>query len=51
MSTFRWRLVIHGGVDGYSHLPVYLHCSDNNRSETVLNCFVKVVQTWITLTS
>lgn len=26
MSTFRWRLVIHGGVDGYSHLPVYLRC-------------------------
>jgi len=38
--------VIHGGVDGFSRLPVYLCCSDNNRSETVFNCFVQAVQTY-----
>ena len=36
----RWRLVIHGGIDGYSHLITYLQCSNNNRSDTVLAAFV-----------
>ena len=36
---FRWRLVIHGGVDGYSRKIVYMQCSNNNRSSTVLGCF------------
>ena len=37
----RWRLVIHGGIDGYSRLVVYLHCSTDNRSSTVLDSFVQ----------
>lgn len=32
----RWRIVIHGGIDGFSRLPVYLGASSNNRAETVL---------------
>ena len=35
-KLIRWRIVIHGGIDGYSRIPVYLHASDNNRSESVL---------------
>ena len=35
----RWRLVVHGGIDGFSRLVTYLHCSNNNRSETVLLLF------------
>ena len=42
-KLIKWRIVIHGGVDGYSRLPVYLRASDNNRSETVLECFVGAV--------
>ena len=26
----RWRLVTHWGVDGFSRMIVFLHCSDNN---------------------
>ena len=35
----RWRLVVHGGIDGFSRLVTFLHCSNNNKSETVLNLF------------
>ena len=34
-KLIRWGLVIHGGIDGYSRLIVFLKCSDNNRGETV----------------
>lgn len=36
-------MVIHGGVDGYTRLPVYLRCSDNKRAETVLPLFIEAV--------
>jgi hypothetical protein len=36
-------MVIHGGIDGYTRIPVYLKCSDNNRAETVLGCFENAV--------
>lgn len=39
----RWRIVIHGGIDGYSRIPVYLRASANNRSNTVLQCFLEAV--------
>ena len=40
----RWRLVIHGGVDGFSRLIVYLKCSENNRADTVLELFLHAVR-------
>ena len=40
----RWRIVIHGAVDGYSRLPMYLQCSNNNRSDTVLALFLEAVR-------
>ena len=39
----RWRLVIHGGIDGYSRSVVYLTCADNNRATTVLQAFTNAV--------
>ena len=34
---------MHGGIDGYSRLPVYLKASSNNKAETVLQCFQDAV--------
>ena len=39
----RWRLVTHGGVDGFSRMIVYMHCSTNNRASTVLGLFLDAV--------
>ncbi|XP_064633655.1 uncharacterized protein LOC135491614 [Lineus longissimus] len=45
-KLIRWKFVIHGGVDGFSRLIVYLKCSTNNRSSTVLHAFQEAVNTW-----
>lgn len=42
-SFSRWRFVIHGGIDGYSRMIVYLHCSTNNKASTVLQLFEAAV--------
>ncbi len=39
----KWRIVIHGGIDGYSRLPIYMKASTNNRAETVLDSFLSAV--------
>ncbi len=39
-KLIKWRFVIHGAIDGFSRTITYLHCSDNNRAETVLESFV-----------
>lgn len=36
----RWKLVVHGGVDGFSRIPVFLECSNNNKASTVLTAFL-----------
>ena len=41
---YRWRVVIHGAVDGYSRMIVYLQCADNNRAMTVLKLFQTATQ-------
>ena len=42
-KLIRWRIIIHGGIDGFSRLPVYLKASTNNSSGTVLNHFLGAV--------
>lgn len=39
----RWRIVIHGGIDGFSRLIVYLKASANNKARTVLNLFQEAI--------
>lgn len=43
-KLIRWRIVIHGGIDGFSRLLVYLHASTNNRSDTVLRRFLQAIE-------
>ena len=43
-SLIRWGFVVHGCIDGYSRRIMYLHCSTNNYSETVLDLFTKAIE-------
>uniref|UniRef100_G3NYU1 Integrase catalytic domain-containing protein n=1 Tax=Gasterosteus aculeatus aculeatus TaxID=481459 RepID=G3NYU1_GASAC len=38
------RFVVHGGVDGFSRLVVYLTVAGNNRAHTVLQSFIAAVE-------
>ena len=42
----RWRIVIHGGIDGFSRMIVYLKASTNNHASTVYQLFHTAVQTY-----
>jgi hypothetical protein len=42
----RWRFVVHGCIDGFSRVVVYLACNTNNTSATVLDLFKKAVVVW-----
>ena len=37
-------MVIHGGVDGFTRIPMFLHCSTNNKVANVLELFLNVVE-------
>ena len=38
------RIVMHGGIDGFSRLIVYLRASTNNRASTVCDLFRESVK-------
>ena len=46
MSLCCGGFAVHGAVDGYSCMIVYLyiHCSTNNNAETVLSHFIRGVE-------
>ena len=39
-----WRFVIHGGMDGFSRMIVFLQCSTNNSAPTVVDLFEDAFQ-------
>jgi len=39
-------MVIHGCIDGYSRLIIYLHCANNNLASTVMQEFEAAVQVY-----
>ena len=40
-KLIRWGFVVHGGIDGFSRLVVFLKCAMNNRAETVMSTFIE----------
>ncbi|XP_064637183.1 uncharacterized protein LOC135493630 [Lineus longissimus] len=45
-KLIRWGFVIHGGIDGFSRLMVFLSVAYNNRASTVLSSFVTAADTY-----
>ena len=43
-KLIKWHIVIHGGIDGFSQLVVFLKASPNNESATVLNVFTGAIE-------
>ena len=43
-KLIRWKLIVHGCIDGYSRLIVYLKVASNNCSATVIKYFLDGVQ-------
>ena len=46
LLKFRWRFVVHGGIDGHSRMIVYLRCSTNNLATKVYDCFLSAVDSF-----
>lgn len=42
-KLIKWKIVIHGGIDGYSRLVVFLQALNNNRSDPVMDLFVEAI--------
>lgn len=46
-KLIRWNFVIVGGIDGFSRLPVMLACTNNNKSQTLLSCFLDAISEYV----
>ncbi|KAE8245892.1 hypothetical protein A4X06_0g5347 [Tilletia controversa] len=45
-KLIKYKIVIHGGVDGKSRTVTFMQASPNNRAETVTACFLAATQQW-----
>ncbi|KAF3837182.1 hypothetical protein F7725_004646 [Dissostichus mawsoni] len=45
-KLIRWRFVVHGRIDGFSRLIVYLSAATNNRAATVLRSFLEAANVY-----
>lgn len=43
-KLIKYRLVIHGGIDGFSRLITYLSCANNNKASTVISEFIQATE-------
>ena len=43
-SLIRWKLVVHGCIDGFSRRIIFLQSSSNNLSTTVLSLFLDAIE-------
>lgn len=43
-KLIRWKIVVHGAIDGHSRTIIFLSVATNNRAETVLQCFREGVE-------
>ena len=42
-AFIRWKIVVHGCIDGFSRRIMFLRCNSNNRAETILNLFLDAI--------
>ena len=45
-KLIRWRFIIHGTIDGFSRMIIFLRCSTNNKASTVFSYFMTGIQTF-----
>lgn len=45
-QIFRWRVIVHGAIDGFSCLITYLKATTNNRALTVLRNLQEAVDVY-----
>ena len=46
-KLIRYRVVVQGGIDGFSRLITFISCANNNRAETVLQHFMGACQQYL----
>jgi len=45
-KLIRWKIVIHGGIDGYSRVVTYLSAATNNSAQTAFLAFTQGVESY-----